>query len=98
MKTLMFVWKYLKNKYVIAFIVFILWITVIDKNDIFTGIRVDKNLKEVEKQKKNYLEETKKDSIAIDQIKKNPSYLEKFAREEYGMKKDDEDVFVIIKK
>jgi cell division protein DivIC len=98
MKTIMIVFKYLKNKYVIAFVVFILWITVIDKNNIFTGIKVDKSLKEVEKVKKNYLEETKNDSITIDQLRKSPSFLEKFAREEYGMKKDDEDVFVIVKK
>lgn len=98
MKYVMIVFKYLKNKYVIVLIGFALWITVIDKNDIFTGNRISKNLKDVEKQKQNLIEETKKDSITIDQLKKNPAFLEKFAREEYGMKKDDEEIFVIVKK
>ena len=98
MKYVMIVFKFLKNKYVIVLIVFGLWITVIDKNDIFTGNRIDKNLKEVEKQKKNLIDETRNDSITIEQLKKNPAFLEKFAREEYGMKKDDEDIYVIVRK
>ena len=98
MKYLMVVFKYLKNKYVIAFIVFILWVTVIDKNNIFKGRQVRQDLKELEAQKSKIIEETIKDSVAVDQLRRNPAYLEQFAREEYGMKKDNEDVYVIVKK
>lgn len=98
MKYLRLAFMYLKNKYVIVFILFVLWITVIDKNNIFTGRRIRKELKELESQKAKIIEDTKRDSFAIRQLKTNPEYLEKFAREEYGMKKDEEDVFIILKK
>ena len=34
----------------------------------------------------------------MEELKTNPKNLEKFAREKYLMKKDNEDIFVIVKK
>ena len=38
------------------------------------------------------------DSIKLDELKTSPGMLEKFAREEYLMKKDDEDIFIFVEK
>jgi cell division protein DivIC len=37
------------------------------------------------------------DSTRLSELRKDASSLEKFAREQYLMKKDNEDVFVIVK-
>lgn len=53
-------------------------------------------LNDVKEEKQFYLEEIKKDSIAIMELTTDKENLEKFAREKYLMKKDDEDIFLII--
>jgi len=45
-----------------------------------------------------YVTETKKADVQLDELKSDMNALEKFAREEYYMKKPNEDVFVIIEK
>lgn len=45
-----------------------------------------------------YLAEIKNNRDAIEDLKTNKKSLERFAREKYLMKKDNEDVYVIVKK
>jgi len=42
-----------------------------------------------------YLDEIKENKEKLNELMSSPANLEKFAREKYLMKKDDEDVFVI---
>lgn len=42
------------------------------------------------------MERIDKDTKRLDQLKTNNKNLEKFAREQYLMKKDDEDIFIIV--
>ncbi len=46
----------------------------------------------------HYHENIIRDQEIIDQLETNSDNLEKFAREKYMMKADDEDIFIIIKK
>ena len=55
---------------------------------------LDKQIDELESNKKYYQEEIIKDSKNI-KLLKNPNQVEKFAREKYYMKKDSEDIFII---
>ena len=55
---------------------------------------LDKQINELESNKKYYQEEIIKDSKNI-KLLKNPNQVEKFAREKYYMKKDSEDIFII---
>ncbi len=55
---------------------------------------LNKQLNELEDNKKYYQEEIKKDSESIKQLK-NPDQLEKYAREKYYMKRDSEDIYII---
>lgn len=84
------------NKYVITFITFIVWLLFFDKNDFFTQIDLSRQLKKLSDEKKYYQSEIQKNKDAIDELKNNVKSIERFARERYWMKKDNEDVYVIV--
>ena len=87
--------KYLKNKFLITILVFIAWIIFFDQNNL---VERYKSLNELKKMKKNieyYRVKISEDSLKIHELLSDKENLEKFAREEYLMKKDNEDVFII---
>ena len=90
--------KTLANKYLIAFIVFSIWMIFIDDNNIFFLRKNVNKLKEYRVEKAFFLEKIRKDSIRLQEMKANAKNLDKFAREEFLMKKKDEDIFLIIEK
>ena len=90
--------KPLANKYLIAFIVFSVWMIFIDDNNIFFLRKNVNKLKEYRLEKAYFLEKIRKDSIHLQEMKANAKNLDKFAREEFLMKKKDEDIFLIIEK
>jgi cell division protein FtsB len=55
---------------------------------------LNKQLNELENNKKYYQDEIRKDSENIKQLK-NPDQIEKYAREKYYMKRDSEDIYII---
>ncbi len=87
--------KILKNKYVLALLVLVIWITFFDDNDFFTRRSINKNLKGLREQRDFYKSEIFKDSITIYKLQNDVEALEKYAREEHLMKKDNEDIFII---
>jgi hypothetical protein len=86
------------NKYLIAFIIFSVWMLFIDDNNIFFLRKNVNKLKEYRVERANFLEKIRHDSIQLQEMKANAKNLEKFAREEFLMKKKDEDIFIIIEK
>jgi cell division protein FtsB len=52
-------------------------------------------LNELKQKKKYYLEEIEKTRKDVKMMKTNPSWKEKVAREQYLMKKDNEDIYLI---
>jgi cell division protein FtsB len=88
----------LKNKYVVAILVFFVWIMFFDRNNLINQIRLFSTLHSMKNQKEYYRNEIRTDSIAYYTLKNNKDALEKLAREKYLMKKDNEDVYVIIEK
>ncbi len=85
-----------KNKYLIAILSFIAWLTFFDRNDFFSQYEYQKKLYALELDRKYYLDEIIKNRTDMVELMTNPKNLEKFAREKYLMKKENEDVFVII--
>jgi cell division protein FtsB len=55
---------------------------------------LNKEINEIETNKKYYQDEIKKDSLEIKHLK-NPDMIEKYAREKYYMKRDSEDIYII---
>ena len=88
----------LRNKYLITFIVFLVWIFFIDKFDIITQIKMNKEFKQLKEQQEFYKSEVKKDSTIIYNLNNNPEEQERFARERFLMKKDNEDLFIVREK
>ncbi len=92
-------WKlpsFTRNYYFIATTTFLIWMLFFDANDFISQYQMRREVKELEEKKYFYLEkieEVKKDRR---ELLSNPKLLEKFAREKYLMKKNEEDVFVVV--
>ncbi|WP_447641203.1 MULTISPECIES: FtsB family cell division protein [Chitinophagaceae] len=89
--------KYLKNKYIIALVVFVLLLLFFDRNDIFTQMQRKKELNKILASQEFYKKEIDSTKQKLDELRSNPSALEHYAREELFMRKDSEDIFVLEK-
>ncbi len=85
---------WLKNRYAFSIISFLIWVAFIDQNNIMIQYSYYSHLKTLEKEKDYFNQAIEKTSQELDDLTKNPATLEKFARENYFMKKDNEEVFV----
>lgn len=85
---------YFKNKYILAISVFVVYSLFLDDVDIFTVIRQNIKLSELESQKQQVQSDYIQTKSTLEKLKYT-SGLEKYAREKKFFKKDDEDVFVI---
>lgn len=81
-------------KYVIITIGFIVWMTFLDTHSFRIHNELNKELNMLEKKKQALIQETKKDKELINKLKDIDS-LEHFARENYNLKKDNEEIFII---
>ena len=88
--------KCLRNKYLVAVLVFLVWLLIFDQNSLIDRIKYLNTLHEMEDEKQYYLERIEEDSRRLNELKTDRDNLEKFAREQYFMKKENEDVFVIV--
>lgn len=88
----------IRNKYLLTTIGIIVWLLFFDKNDVFSQMELMGKLNKLRADKTYYLAEIKNNRDAIEDLKTNKKSLERFAREKYLMKKDNEDVYVIVKK
>ncbi len=66
-----------------------------DRNDIPLQIRRITELKKLEQSEKNMSVRISNTQKELDLLKTNPETLEKYAREKYLMKKDNEDLFIV---
>ena len=90
--------NYLKNKYLIAIVLFVIWITFFDNFNLIKQSKIKKNIKQLEENKKFYSDEIRKDSTEYNDLLNDDEKREKFAREKFLMKKENEDVYIIRKK
>ena len=88
----------IRNKYLITFILFSVWLIVFDQNNLIDRFKTRKYLSKLVQDTSHFHENIIKDKEIIYQLETNTDNLEKFAREKYMMKADDEDVFIIKKK
>lgn len=89
-------WNIASNKYLITLALLMSWLLFFDKNDIMSQVQLTRKLDQLNNEKKYYRQEVEKNKADLNELKTNPHNLEKFARENYMMKKDNEDVFVIV--
>jgi cell division protein FtsB len=86
---------FLKNKYLITLVAFALFMMFFDHNDVFVQLERKKQLNELLSSKKFYQGEIDKTKKELFDLQNNPAALEKYARENFYMKRDNEDVFVV---
>ena len=89
---------WLKNKYSLSLIVFVVWLFFFDHNDLFVQMERTGELKQLKKGKAYYTEQIEQMKKELSGLENDPASLEKAAREKYMMKKDNEDVFVFVTK
>ncbi|MCF8463227.1 MAG: septum formation initiator family protein [Flavobacteriales bacterium] len=85
---------YIRNKYVITLFAFLVWMTFFDENSFISTIKNQLKLAEMEEERDHYLNEITESTADLKLLQNDKELLEKFAREKYLMKKEDEDIFV----
>ncbi|MFN5323846.1 MAG: FtsB family cell division protein [Bacteroidota bacterium] len=88
--------RWMRNRFVIVFAVFVVWMTFFDRNNLVSQWSYRQELKKLEQDKAYYKEMIEENAMQTVQLKSDPKKLEKFAREKYLMKKDNEDIFLIV--
>ena len=86
--------KFLGNRYVLVSVFFIVWMIFLDNYSLLDHRVLNKEIEELEDNKKYYQDEIKLDEEKI-KLLKNPDQIEKYAREKYYMKRDSEDIYII---
>ena len=86
--------KFITNIYVIILSVFLVWMVFFDENSFLNHREFDKEIDMLNREKEYYQSEIKQDKELIEKLK-NEEDLEKFAREEYKMKKENEEIYLI---
>ena len=80
--------------YVAILVVFIIWMTFLDTHSWVIHSELNDEIDKLERQKELFEKTVKEDKIMIEKLQ-NKDSLERFAREHYGLKKEDETVFYI---
>lgn len=76
--------------------IFLVWLIFFDRNDLLSQYEYRQQLNKLKEEHAFYTKETADVQKQLDELTSNKEKLEKFAREKYLMKKQDEDVFVIV--
>ena len=76
--------------------IFVVWVLFFDSNDFISQYKDSSKLRQLGKDKQYYIDEINKTKADLDEILGTTEKIEKFAREKYLMKKDNEDVFVVV--
>lgn len=98
MKLLTHIPFWIRNKYFISFAAFCVVVLFLDKNDFFTQLDRRKELKELQQNKQYYTTQITAERKELEALKNNPATLEKYAREKYLMKRDNEELFLVSEK
>ncbi|MFD2516867.1 FtsB family cell division protein [Salinimicrobium flavum] len=82
------------NKYILVTVAFVFWMFFLDSNSWFIHHELDSEIDDLEKNKQYYLHEIAKDRAIMENLNDSLE-LEKFARSEYFMKRENEEIFII---
>ncbi len=98
MKFLYFIFPYVKNKYIASTVIFLVWLIFFDSSNLATQYKLYRDFQNVNIQKEFYNVEIAKNKKDLDELMTNLTNLEQYGREKYMMKKDDEDIYIIVRK
>ena len=81
-------------KYLIISISFLIWMTFLDTNSLLIHAELNREIKKLKKKRDALNKEILDDKSLIEKLNDIDS-LEHYAREEYNLKKENEDIFII---
>lgn len=83
------------NKYFFVLFLFFVYLIFFDDHNLIKRFNTKQEIKQLEQEYQYYLDEIEANKSKINQLNKDSVFLEKFAREKYYMKNDQEDVFIL---
>lgn len=89
-------WKIIKNKFFIVCFVFFLIILFLDENNLFVIRSLKKDIAQLEFTIDTMRQGIYQDSLQAERLKYNLDTIERYGRENYYMKRKNEDVFVVV--
>jgi cell division protein DivIC len=87
---------FLRNKYFLTLTIFIVWIVLLDSNNLIDRYRQISELHKLNYDKEYYINKIEEDRRKLNELKTDNHNLEKFAREQYKMKRKDEDLYIVL--
>ena len=85
-----------RNKYILTIIIFVVWVLLLDSNNLIARYKEMRELNKLETESEHYIKRIEVDRQKLHELKTDNHNLEKFAREQYRMKKPDEDLYIIL--
>jgi len=85
-----------KRRVLLAVLGFFVWVVLIDSDNLIDRIDAVNHLNELKNEREYYREIIYKDSVQLHNLQTDKEKFEKFAREQFFMRKPNEDVFVIV--
>ena len=89
--------KYLArlNKYWLVTLLFLAVTFIIGDSNLYSRYKYDEKIRSLENEINRYKKEIEQNKKKVQELQTDKVGLEQFAREEYLMKKEDEDIFII---
>lgn len=85
-----------RNKYLLTLIIFLVWLLLLDSNNLIARYKEMRELHKLRIDREYYIKRIEVDKRKLYELKTDNHNLEKFAREQYRMKKPDEDLYIIL--
>jgi cell division protein FtsB len=85
-----------RNKYILTILIFLIWLLLLDTNNLIARYKEIRELNKLRSDREYYLQKIEVDRKKLRELKTDNENLEKFAREQYHMKKPDEDLYIIL--
>jgi cell division protein DivIC len=90
--------KAFRNFYVVTGGIFFIWILALDSNNLINRFQLSSKFNTLESERDYYVEKIKEVEKDHEELFGDRESIEKFAREKYLMKKETEDIYVIVEK
>ena len=87
---------FIRNKYILTIIIFTVWVSLLDSNNLIARYKDMRELHKLKIDREYYIKRIEEDKRKLHELKTDNHNLEKFAREQYRMKKPDEDLYIIL--
>jgi cell division protein FtsB len=85
-----------RNKYFLTITIFVLWLILLDSNNLIDRYKQMSELRKLKQEREYYIKKIEEDKSKLNELKTDNHNLEKFAREQYRMKRKDEDLYIVL--